>query len=157
MALLFFFSERGKMFKRDITYEDFSGEKITETFYFNLTKTEIVELEVDFKEGLRDAISRIVKTEDRKEIVTIFKRIILLAYGIKSEDSKRFIKNDTLREEFSQSAAYDELFMELATDENAAAAFINGIVPKDIAKEMEKVATADNGSTQAVMPSVPRP
>jgi hypothetical protein len=141
------------MFKRDVTYEDFDGEKVTETFYFNLTKSELVELEVNYKEGLKEALQRIIKAQDHKQLIAEFKNIVLLSYGIKSDDGRRFVKSDALREEFSQTAAYDALFMELATNENSAAAFVNGIVPKDFAKELEK---AQNGSTPDVMPSVPR-
>lgn len=126
------------MFKRDVTYEDFDGEEVTETFYFNLSKRELIQLEVEYKEGLRDALQRIVKSNDRKVLVAEFQKIVLLAYGIKSDDGRRFIKNDTIREEFSQTAAYDSLFMDLAMNDTAAAAFINGIVPKDLAAEVEK-------------------
>lgn len=126
------------MFKRDVTYEDFDGEEVTETFYFNLSKRELIQLEVEYKEGLRDALQRIVKSNDNKTLVAEFQKIVLLAYGIKSDDGRRFIKNDTIREEFSQTAAYDSLFMDLAMNDTAAAAFINGIVPKDLAAEVEK-------------------
>jgi hypothetical protein len=142
------------MFKRDVTYEDFDGEKVTETFYFNLTKTEIIELEVEYKGGLKEALDRIIKAQDNKQLVAEFKRIVLFSYGVKSDDGRRFIKNDTLREEFSQTAAYDALFMELAMNEESAAAFVNGIVPKDFVKELEKLA-ADNGSPPAIMPKAP--
>lgn len=128
------------MLKRDITYEDFDGEKVTDTYYFNLTRSEIIELEVGYKEGLQVALQRIVKSEDRKALVEEFKRIILMAYGERSEDGKRFIKNDAMREAFSQTAAYDSLFIELATDDKAAATFVLGIIPKDFAKEVEKMA-----------------
>lgn len=141
------------MFKRDITYEDFDGDKVTETFYFNLTRTELIQLEVEFKGGLKEALDRIIKAQDNKQLIAEFQRIILLSYGVKSDDGKKFIKNDTLREEFSQSAAYDELFMELATKEDSAANFINGIIPKNFEKEMEKVAA--NGSPPAIMPKAP--
>ncbi|MET0466308.1 MAG: hypothetical protein ABW007_24330 [Chitinophagaceae bacterium] len=126
------------MLKRDITYEDFDGEKVTETFYFNLTKSEIIELEVGYKEGLQEVLQRIIKTEDKKRLIEEFKRIILLSYGERSEDGKRFIKNDGLREAFSQTAAYDALFIELATNEESAALFIKGIIPKDFVQEVEK-------------------
>lgn len=141
------------MFKRDITYEDFDGDKVTETFYFNLTRTELIQLEVEFKGGLKEALDRIIKSNDNKQLISEFQRIILLSYGVKSDDGKKFIKNNSLREEFSQSAAYDELFMELATNEEAAANFINGIVPKNFVEEMGKVAA--NGSPPAIMPKVP--
>ena len=126
------------MLIRPITYENFDGETVTETFHFNLSKSEIVELQVSYKEGLEAAIARIVRTEDKKQLIEEFKRIILLSYGERSEDGKRFVKNDELREAFSQTAAYDSLFIELATDDTAAADFIKGILPKDFAKEVEK-------------------
>jgi hypothetical protein len=126
------------MLKRDITYEDFNGETITETFYFNLTKTEIIELEVEYKVGLEETIKAIIKAQDNKSLIAEFKKIVLLAYGVKSEDGRRFIKSDKLREEFSQSAAYDALFMDMATNEDSAANFIMGIIPKDLNVDQDK-------------------
>jgi hypothetical protein len=126
------------MLKRDITYEDFNGDTITEAFYFNLTRTEIIELEVAYEGGLEAALKRIVAAENRQQLITEFKKIVLLSYGVKSEDGKRFIKNDRLREEFSQTPAFDILFMDLATNDDAAAVFVKGILPKDMAKEIEK-------------------
>ncbi|MET0786532.1 MAG: hypothetical protein ABWY25_07500 [Paenisporosarcina sp.] len=126
------------MLKRDITYEDFDGEKVTETFYFNLSRSEIIELEVEYKDGLKEALQRIVKAEDSKALIKEFKKIVLMAYGEKSSDGKRFVKSDAIREAFSQTAAYDQLFMELAMDDNAAATFIKGVIPKDFAQEQDK-------------------
>lgn len=120
------------MLKRDITYTDFNGNEVTDTHYFNLSKTELVELEVSYEGGLSAAIQRIIDSKDIKALIKEFQKIILTSYGVRSEDGKRFIKNDQLREEFTQTAAYDALFMELATDENAAANFIKGVVPVDL-------------------------
>jgi len=120
------------MLKRNITYKDFNDEEVTETFYFNLSKTELIELEVSYEGGLQGAIQRIIEAKDERALVMEFKRIVLLSYGERSADGKRFIKNDQLREEFTQTAAYDALFMELATDEDAAAKFIQGILPADM-------------------------
>jgi len=131
------------MLKRDITYEDFDGESVTESFYFNLTKTELIELEVGYKDGLQAAMQRIVKTSDRQALIAEFQKIILLSYGIKSEDGRRFVKSDQLREEFTQTPAYDSLFMELATDDGAAATFIQGILPKGLGENMETVNVVD--------------
>jgi hypothetical protein len=138
------------MLKREITYEDFNGEKATDTFYFNLTKTEIIELEVSYEGGLEAALKRIVATNDSKNLIAEFRRIVLLAYGVKSDDGKRFIKSNELREEFSQTAAYDALFMELATNDEAAATFIKGIIPKDMTQEVAK-------SEVSVLPLPPQP
>lgn len=143
------------MLKKNVTYEDFNGDSVTETFYFNLSKAELLELEVGFQGGLAETIQKIVKTNDNKTLFDIFKKIVLMSYGVKSDDGRRFIKNDTLREEFMQTAAFDTIFMELATNDKAAADFINGIVPKDlgeaVAQEMtktqESLPNADNDSS----------
>jgi len=127
--------------KRSITYEDFNGEKITEVFYFNLNKSELIELESTYKAGLGETLQRIIEANDNGAIVKEFKRLILASYGVKSEDGKRFIKTDQLREEFTQTAAYDALFMELATDENAATVFISGIMPKDMQPTIDDTPT----------------
>lgn len=143
------------MLKRDITYENFNGEKITETFYFNLTKTELVQLEVGYQGGLQAAIQKIIAASDNKSLIEEFQKIILSAYGVKSEDGKRFIKNDELREEFSQTAAYDVLFMELALDEDAAAQFITGIVPSDFSKEIAAMSRRESETALAPPPPPP--
>lgn len=126
------------MLKRDIKYETFDGEEVTETFYFNISKPELIELEVGVDEGFGVFLERIVKTEDKKQLIAEFKKIILLAYGEKSADGKRFVKNDELREAFSQTAAYQELFMQLSTDAKVASDFIKGLLPKDMAGEIAK-------------------
>lgn len=123
------------MLKREITYEDFDGNQVTDIYYFNLNRTELVELEVGYEGGLQAALQRIIESKDNKQIISEFKKIILMAYGVKSEDGKRFIKSEKLREEFTQTAAFDALFMDLATNENAGANFINGILPKDLVKD----------------------
>jgi hypothetical protein len=120
------------MLKKSITFEDYNGVTITEDFFFNLTKSELVELEVSEKEGFAEALKAIVAAADGAVIIAKFKAIILLAYGIKSEDGRRFIKSDALREEFSQTEAYSQLFIELCTDAEAASRFIKGIVPSGL-------------------------
>lgn len=130
------------MLKKEITYENFDGEETTETFYFNVSKPEIIELEVDVQGGFGRMMERIVEANDTKLLIQEFKRIILLAYGVKSEDGKRFIKSDELREEFTQTAAYSELFMQLALDADAAADFIKAILPRDLSDTLEEVKPA---------------
>lgn len=117
------------MLKKSITYTDYNGNKRTENFYFNLSKAEIMEMELSTSGGLAESIQRIVDAQDSPAIVKTFKDLVLKAYGIKSDDGKRFIKSDEIATAFSQTEAYSQLFMELATDADKAAEFINGIVP----------------------------
>jgi len=127
------------MLKREITYEDFNGNSVTDTFYFNLTKSELIEMEAKYKGGLEAIIIQIVETQDKQKLINIFKDVILASYGKKSEDGRRFIKSDELREEFTQTPAYDIFFFELATNAEKGAEFIKGILPKDFEEEMKKL------------------
>lgn len=117
------------MLKKTITYTDYNGVERKEDFYFNLTKAELMEMEMSTKGGLAEMIQRVVDSKDVPEIIKIFKELVLKAYGEKSPDGKRFIKSKALSEEFSQTEAYSILFMELATDADEATKFIQGIVP----------------------------
>ena len=117
------------MLKKTITYVDYDGNERTEDFYFNLSKAELIEIETSNNGGLSKMIEKLVAEQDMRRIVEIFKDIILKAYGEKSLDGKRFIKSVELRDSFEQTEAYSQLFMELATNAESAAAFVNGITP----------------------------
>lgn len=118
------------MLKKTIEYVDYNGTPRTEDFYFNLTKAELTEMEVSVEGGFAKLLERIVEENDMKKIVEMFKEVILKAYGEKSEDGRRFVKNEQLAKDFSQTEAYSVLFMELSTDAKAAAAFMNGLAPQ---------------------------
>lgn len=118
------------MLKKTITYVDYDGEERTEDFYFNLTEAELMEMEMSSSGGLSNLIEKIVAERDGRRIIEMFKEIILSAYGEKSLDGRRFIKNQELRDAFSQTDAYNKLFMELATDAKAASEFVEAIIPK---------------------------
>lgn len=124
------------MIKETITYTDYNGVERKEDFYFNLSKAEIMELEMSTKGGLAEMIQRIVAAQDQPAIIKIFKDLIIKAYGVKSPDGKRFIKNQEVVDEFVQTEAFSQMFMKLATDADAAAKFVNGIVPADMAKQI---------------------
>lgn len=117
-------------------YTDFNGIERKETCHFNLTKAEIMEMELTTTGGLAEMIQKVVDTKDTPSIIKIFKELILKAYGEKSEDGRRFIKSKELSEAFAQTPIYSELFMLLATDPDAAAKFINEIIPADVAAKI---------------------
>lgn len=132
------------MLKKTVTYTDFNGVERTEDYYFNLSKAELMEMETGTTGGYSDRIQAIINAKDTPEIMRIFKDLLLKAYGEKSADGKHFVKIDNdgrpLSIAFSQTEAYSEIFMELATDADAASAFINGVLPADLVKEANKVA-----------------
>lgn len=124
------------MITKTIKYTDYNGVEREEKFLFNLSKAELMEMEMGTTGGLAEMITKIVETQDAPSIIKIFKDLVLKAYGEKSADGKRFMKVDKdgtpLSIGFSQTEAYSQLFMELATDADAAAKFIQGIIPSDI-------------------------
>jgi len=126
------------MLKKTITFTDYFGEERTQDFYFNLTKSELMEMNLSADGGVERLIDKIIQTKDRKKLVTYFKDIILRSYGEKSDDGFQFMKGEDISKRFEQSPAYDQLFMELATDAVKAADFINGIVPKEVSEQMKK-------------------
>lgn len=128
------------MLKKTITYPDYNGVERTEDFYFNLSKAEILEMEMGTSGGLAEMIQKIVATQDAPAIIKIFKDLVLKAYGEKSADGRRFSKVDEngapLYRNFEETEAYSILFMELATNADAAEDFVNGIVPGDVSKQV---------------------
>ncbi len=136
------------MLKKTIEFVDYFGNPRKQDFYFNLTKSELMEMELYADGGLERLIEKIIQTQDNKRLVEYFKEIIFKSYGEKSEDGTRFIKSVDLSIAFSQTPAYDKLFMELATDAEKASEFINGIVPEDISKQLkEEQSRTSSGKT----------
>lgn len=128
------------MLVKNIKYTDYEGVEREEKFYFNFNRAELVEMELKEEGGLAKMIDKIVAEKDTPRVIELFKVLILGAYGEKSPDGKRFIKSEELSEAFSQTEAYVEMFIELGTDANAGAAFINGVLPSNLVEDVEKQA-----------------
>lgn len=130
------------MITKNVKYVDFDGVEREEPFRFNLTEAELAEMELSTEGGLEKKLKAIVASKDTPEIIKIFKELLLKSYGEKSPDGKRFMKKDEngrpLADKFAETEAYSVIFMELATDADAAAAFVNGIIPAKYSKEIEK-------------------
>lgn len=128
------------MLTKEVTYETFDGETVTDKIYFNLSKADLIELmySKDPKKGLDEYLKEMMAAERVGDMMEQYRDIILTAYGVRSDDGKRFIKTFDLREEFSQSLAFDALYYELLTKPDEAAAFIVGIMPKDMQGEVQK-------------------
>lgn len=136
------------MLKKTITYTDYDGVERTEDFYFNFTEAELMEWQLVTNGGLTSYVQKIVDAKDQPRLITLFKELLLKAYGIKSDDGRRFIKSDKISEEFSQSPAYSILYMQLVTDDKLAADFVNGIIP---AKLSEQVAEQNSRQSMALI------
>lgn len=124
------------MLKKTITYTDFNGNPRTDDLYFNLSAPELMQLELTFPKGLQRELERIQKDSDGAALFDLFEKVIMSSYGVKSDDGLAFIKNAEVREAFKESAAYPALFAELAFEEGALDAFINGIIPQDLLEKL---------------------
>ena len=124
------------MLKKIITYTDYNNVERTEPFYFNLSKAELMEMELGVTGGMTEMLDKIIAAKDAPSLMKTFKEMIMKAYGVKSDDGKRLIKSEELSIAFTQTEAYSVLFMELITDDKAAADFVNGIIPNEIQAEV---------------------
>lgn len=127
------------MIPKEITYTDYDGNKRTETFYFNLNESEITEMQFEQQGGLKAFLEKITKSNDNVEIMRMFKKILLKSYGEKSDDGRRLIKSDELSLAFTQTPAYNELFLELVNGGDVKMfEFITGILPASFRDELKK-------------------
>ena len=146
------------MLKKTVTYVDFDDNERTETCYFNLTQTELIDMAMNLPGGVADTLGNDPSKVDPEAagiellnklggqgIINFIKEIVLKSYGIKSEDGRRFIKDEQITKEFSQTLAYDAIIMEFMTNDVAAADFINKIIPASV---VEKMATNMKGASQ---------
>lgn len=120
------------MIKKTISYTDYNGNERTENFYFHLTKAEVARMEMSTKGGMSEMINRIVAAQDTPSLIAIFEEMIQKSYGVKTPDGRGFVKRKEDLESFMSTEAYSQLFMELVTDADAAAKFLNGIFPPDV-------------------------
>ena len=125
------------MLKRTETLKDFDGNERTEDFYFNLTKAELTEMQMSEVGGLEKRLKGIIQAQDGVRIMEFFKGILQKAYGVKSPDGRRFIKNEEVLNEFIETEAYSQIFMDLVTDADKMADFIKGVIPADLAEQVD--------------------
>lgn len=138
------------MYSRTITYTDWNGIERTEEFRFNLTKAELMEMQYEQEGGMREYLQKIIDSKNQKEIVKLFKDLVLKAYGEKSDDGKHFLKSDDIREKFAATPVYSDIFIELSTNAAAAAEFVNGIMPADVAKAKKELEAKESAKIQPI-------
>lgn len=138
------------MLKKDITFNDFDGNEITETHYFHMTQADLVKMDMSRKGGMQVYVARIVAAQDGKEIIEVFDELLRMSYGTRTPEG-RFVRNQTMTEEFMGSEAYSALFMELVTDAAASAEFVNAIIPQGLEQAAAKL--KQSSATQVPTPT----
>ena len=140
------------MLSRTFTCNGFDGSKFNVTFDFHLRESEVTKINMGTFVGLDVLMKRLFDTKNGEEIVKIMDKIIMTSVGRESLDHHAFIKNDEIRNEFTQTDAYDQLFMELTTDMDKLSAFIRDILP---AKMRDKILEANAERAAAEQASAP--
>ncbi len=124
------------MLKKTVTYRDYNDVERTEDCYFNLSLSELLEMEKSVTGGYSEMVHKIIDAKDEPALIKLFKELLLKSFGEKSADGRRFIKSDELSLSFSQTEAFNKIYMELATDDNAAAEFVNGLIPTNVRNQV---------------------
>lgn len=125
------------MYKKELSYKDYSGQQCTETFWFHLNEVELMDIEVGVDpNGMLAYLEKIQKANDKVKAINFIKMLIRKSFGVRSDDGKQFIKTDRIWAEFEATAAYPTLFMTLMRSEIEMEAFVNGITPEDVRKQM---------------------
>ena len=138
------------MLKKTVTYTDYNGVERTETFYFHYTEAEILDMEMSTEGGFAERIQKIIDAKDQVSLMKLIKKFVIDAYGVKSEDGKRFIKNDKVKTEFLESPAYSKIWMELVMDDEVAADFVNNVIPSDMKGTLEGLIKAKEAKAATV-------
>lgn len=133
------------MIKITKTYTDYNGVERTEDFFFNLSEAELMEMETGISGGFSEMIQKIYNSKDVPSIMKVFKDLILKSYGEKTLDGRRFVKSKELSEAFTQTEAYSLIYMELSTDADKAAEFINGLLPKKLSDRAKELIDKNGG------------
>ena len=141
------------MLKKTFQYTDFNGNEQDETFYFNLSKSEVIEYELQERAGMSTTLQRIVEERDNQKILAHFKDLVMKSVGRKSDDGRRFVKNDEIREDFLASPAYDEMFIWLMSEPGAGAEFVNNVLPQDVDEFVKKVDSGQQAAKNVKKPS----
>ena len=141
------------MLKKTFQYADFNGNEQEETFYFNLSKSEVIEYELQERAGMSTTLQRIVEERDNQKILAHFKDLVMKSVGRKSDDGRRFVKNDEIREDFLASPAYDEMFIWLMSEPGAGAEFVNNVLPQDVDEFVKKVDSGQQATKNVKKPS----
>lgn len=127
------------MIKKTVTYIDYNGVERTEPFYFHFTQAEILDMEMSTEGGFAERIQRIIDAKDQTSLLKVIKNFVLDAYGVKSEDGRRFIKSKEVKEAFVECPAYSEIYMDLLTNDEVAAEFVNKVIPDDMQERFAKL------------------
>lgn len=128
------------MFKKTVTYKDYNGVERTESYHFHFSEAEILDMEMSVEGGFAERVQKIIDANDQAKLMKVIKQFVIDAYGVKSEDGKRFIKNEQVKTEFIESPAYSKIWMELMSSDQVAADFINNVIPADMKEQLAAIA-----------------
>lgn len=128
------------MLKKTYTYKDYNGVERTESFYFHFTEAEILDMEMSAEGGFAERVQRIIDAKDQAALMKLIKKFVIDAYGVKSDDGRRFIKNEEVKTAFLECPAFSDIFMDMVTNDELAAEFVNSVIPDTMKKRFAEIA-----------------
>lgn len=139
------------MLKKEITYENFDGDEVTETFYFALNRAEMAELEVTFgDEGLEAHFKKAVASGDRGKIFSLYKHLLSRMVG--RREGSLFIKDESIQKAFLYSGAYDAMFVELFQHPEQILVLFREALPKKSQAAFDQHVAQSEMAGQGVLP-----
>lgn len=128
------------MLTKKIKYTDYAGVEQENEYMFNLNKAELFDwLICNGGYTIDELVLKLQKGAKGKDILAIFRSLILQSYGEISLDKQQFVKSEELSKRFEQTEAFSNLYIELVTDAKKAAEFLNGVMPAGIGDEVDKI------------------
>ena len=111
------------MFTHTVEYVDFNGNSREEKLHFHLSLPEVTRIEAEIGKSLEDHIKELTTNNRLKDLLDFLEKMLLTAYGEKTEDGKSFRKNAEIRDMFEHSQAYAEIFEQVLTNHGLARKF----------------------------------
>lgn len=129
------------MYTYPLTYTDFLGKERTAEFLFNIEPNELADWHFTKDGGMDKFIEKVIKTEDKKELLGLFRELVNMSYGELSDDGIYFRKSPDILKKFQSTKAYSIIYMALASDADLASKFIAGVLPSE--EELQRQLHAD--------------
>lgn len=139
------------MITREVTYTDYNGDEQTEKYYFDLTVPEMLELSFSSAGDIQSTLERLSNSRKVGEIFNIIQTLIFKSVGVKSDDGKRFVKNEEVLNDFKQSRGYESFLMKMMQDTDYASKFIEQLIPQDRIQQIAGVEKVDGGKHPLAM------
>lgn len=132
--------------KKSIRYIDLNGQTREVEYWFQLGKTDAIELDFVHRKNPKEYLESIAANQESRNLMDVWKDMLFRAVAkrVSGTDGDYLVKNDEILSEFRGSGAYEQLFNELAESEDGGASFFLSIMPKEVQANAEQEAARNS-------------